>query len=192
MSYAGGVNPDDPRARRTRAGLRTALLSLLADTAPERITVSAVAREAGINRATVYQHYADIDALVADAMEDALAHVARCAALCPLEAPATAAPAPLVDLFAHVVEHAELYRALLAGDFAHRLRAGVAGELEQRFAAGARPPGTDGIPDRALAAHLSGGLVALLTERVARGGPGPAPEESAAVAWRLLAPVRRS
>ncbi|MDE3720577.1 TetR/AcrR family transcriptional regulator [Nocardiopsis sp. N85] len=184
------MNPDDPRARRTRAGLRTALLSLLADTPPERITVSAVAREAGINRATVYQHYADIDALVADAMEGALAHAARCAALCPLEAPTDGAPAPLVDLFAHVIEHGSLYRTLLAGDFAHRLRASVARELEERFATGARPPGTDGVPDRALSSHLAGGLVALLTSRVGQEGPGPGAEESAAVAWRLLAPVR--
>ncbi|MEU0488069.1 TetR/AcrR family transcriptional regulator [Nocardiopsis sp. NPDC006139] len=184
------MNPDDPRARRTRAGLRAALLTLLADTAPERVTVSAVAREAGINRATVYQHYPDIDALVADAMEDALAHVARCAALCPLEAPEKGAPAPLVDLFAHVAEHAALYRTLLAGDFAHRLRAGVAGELRERFAAGARPPGTGGVPDRALAAHLSGGLVALIADRVAADAPAASAEEAAGVAWRLLAPVR--
>ncbi len=189
------MNPDDPRARRTREGLRTALLSLLADTEPERITVSAVAREAGINRATVYQHYADIDALVADAMEEALGHVARCAALCPLEAPNGEPPGQLVALFAHVIEHDVLYRTLLAGDFAHRLREAVALELEKRFAVGARPPGTADIPDRALAAHLAGGLVALLTDRLAQigpetGGPGRDADEAAAVAWRLLAPVR--
>src|SRR5690606_42068527 len=81
------VNPDDPRAQRTRASLRAAVLDLAAERDLSAITVSAVAKRAGLNRATFYLHYPDVDALAADAMEEAVAHVARAAALCPLDAP---------------------------------------------------------------------------------------------------------
>ncbi|QRN80797.1 MAG: TetR family transcriptional regulator, partial [Nocardiopsis sp. BM-2018] len=108
------MNPDDPRVQRTRDRLRAALLFLAAERELGSVTMAAVARQAGINRATAYQHYADLDALVADAMDGALSHVARCAALCPLDQPRDRAPEPLVDLFTHVAANAVLYQRMLS------------------------------------------------------------------------------
>lgn len=120
------MNHDDPRVQRTRDSLRAALLSLAAEQGLDTISMSAVARRAKINRATVYQHYTDLDALVTDAMEGAVTHVARCAALCPLEEPPDRTPGPLVDLFTHVAENTILYRRLFSDHgsarFIHRLR----------------------------------------------------------------------
>lgn len=185
------VNPDDPRVQRTRDRLRAALLSLAAETDLGGVTMTSVARRAEVNRATVYQHYADLDALVADAMDGAVAHVARCAALCPLEAPRDRAPEPLVDLFGHVADHAVLYRRMLSDHgsarFANRLRTRLTEELAARFAEGSRPPGVE-VPARTHAAYLAGALVGVIADWVGEDGggqPGSA-EETALATWRLL------
>ncbi|MGA5013247.1 TetR/AcrR family transcriptional regulator [Streptomyces cellulosae] len=84
----------DPRARPSRTRLRTAILELAATEEIGAITMSEIARQAGVNRATVYQHFPDVNALVTNAMADAVAHVARAAALCPLDAPRDETPHP--------------------------------------------------------------------------------------------------
>jgi AcrR family transcriptional regulator len=60
----------DPRILRTRAALREALGSLLTERTFEKLTLHEIAEEAGLNRATIYKHYADkfalLDAWVAD------------------------------------------------------------------------------------------------------------------------------
>ncbi|MFD3688421.1 TetR/AcrR family transcriptional regulator [Nocardiopsis sp. NPDC058631] len=177
------MNLDDPRARRTRDRLRAALLSLATERELNDVTMSAVARHAEVNRATAYQHYADLDALIADAMDDAVAHVARCAALCPLDAPRGLAPEPLVDLFTHVSENAVLYRRMLSDQgsprFANRLRERLAEALAARFATGARPAGFDGVPVRTHAAYLAGALVGVIADgvRPGAGNTGAGPED---------------
>ncbi|WP_017571300.1 TetR/AcrR family transcriptional regulator [Nocardiopsis halotolerans] len=182
------MNPDDPRVQRTRDRLRAALLSLAAETDLGDVTMTAVARRAEVNRATVYQHYADLDALVADAMDGAVAHVARCAALCPLDAPRDRPPEPLVDLFGHVADRAVLYRRMLSDHgsarFANRLRTRLTDELAARFERGTRPPGA--VPARTHAAYLAGALVGVIADWVGGDGdPGPAGEVALAT-WRLL------
>ncbi|RKS05611.1 TetR family transcriptional regulator [Nocardiopsis sp. Huas11] len=198
------MNPDDPRAQRTRDRLRAALRSLAAEHELRSLTIAAVAREAGVNRATVYQHYGDLDALVADTMESAAEHVARCADHCPLDlpsarprpgeapegtAPADRTPAPLVDLFEHVAEQAVLYRRMLSDQgsarFAHMLRDRLTEVLAARFAQGARPPGFDDVPARLHAAYLAGALVGVVSDTVLADG-APEPQATAAATWRLL------
>ncbi|WP_017585361.1 TetR/AcrR family transcriptional regulator [Nocardiopsis ganjiahuensis] len=185
------MNPDDPRVQRTRDRLRAALLSLAARHDLGSVTMAAVARQAGINRATVYQHYADLDALVADAMDGAVTHVARCAALCPLDQPRDRAPEPLVDLFTHVADNAVLYRRMLSGQgsarFSNLLRQRLTEALAERFTAGARPSGFDDVPVTTHAAYLAGALVGVVA--VACAEPEP-PAEHARDAWRLLVPAR--
>lgn len=196
------MNPDDPRVQRTRGRLRAALLSLTAETGLKDVTMSVVARRAEINRATAYQHYADLDALVTDSMEGAVAYVARCAALCPLDAPRDRAPEPLVDLFEHVAQNAVLYQQMLSDQgsarFANRLRGRLSEELAMRFEEDARPPGLGRVPVRTHAAYLAGALVGVVadwvggesaetTEEGGREGvePGTAGEVALAT-WRLL------
>ncbi len=185
------MNPDDPRVQRTRDRLRAALLSLTARHELGSLTMAAVARQAGINRATVYQHYADLDALVADAMDGAVAHVARCAALCPLDQPRDRAPEPLVDLFTHVGANAVLYRRMLSEQgsarFSNQLRQRLTDALTDRFTTGARPPGYDDVPVTVHAAYLAGALVGVVAVACTATAP---PADHARAAWRLLAPVR--
>lgn len=60
----------DPRIVRTRAALRDALAVLLRDRSFEELTLHDVATASGLNRATIYKHYADkfalLDAWIAD------------------------------------------------------------------------------------------------------------------------------
>lgn len=181
--------PDDPRARRTRASLRSAALELAGERDPATVTLSAVATRAGINRATVYLHYPDLDALFADAMEEAVATVARAARLCPLDAPPGTAPPPLVDLFEHVRTHATLYARMLgpqgSARFAARLREALGEALVERFRAGARPASADGVPVAVHAAYLAGALAGVIAH-CASGEPRPA-TDTATATWRLLA-----
>ncbi|TDQ05034.1 TetR/AcrR family transcriptional regulator [Labedaea rhizosphaerae] len=186
------MNPDDPRAQRSRARLRETVLRLAADEDPASITMAAVAKHAGVHRATIYQHFPDVDTLLAEAMADAVAHVARAAALCPLEAPATTVPPPLTELFQRFDDAAPLYRRMLgpqgSAQFAAHLRERLTAELAEAFRGGRRPPGFDDVPLPLHAAYLSGALIGVLATWVTDPAPVAATEatEAAAAFWRLF------
>ncbi|PZG17376.1 TetR/AcrR family transcriptional regulator [Nonomuraea aridisoli] len=183
------MNPDDPRAQRTRARLKAAVLDLAARQELASITVSALAKHAEVNRATVYLHYPDVDALVTDAMEDAVAAVARAAALCPLDAPRDRVPGPLRELFEHVAGAATLYARMLgphgSARFAARMRERLTAELAGRFSGGRRPAGWDDVPADVHAAYLAGALVGVIAHWVA-AGPAGEPGDAALAFWRLF------
>ncbi|WP_043627416.1 TetR/AcrR family transcriptional regulator [Nonomuraea candida] len=189
------MNSDDPRAQRTRARLKAAVLELAAEQELATITMSALARRAEVNRATVYLHYPDVDSLVTDAMEDAVAAVARAAALCPLDAPRDRAPDPLAELFEHVSANATVYARMLgphgSARFAARMRERLTAELTGRFAGGRRPPGWEDVPVDVHAAYLAGALVGVLAHWAAGEG-GDRAEEAALAFWRLFRAACRS
>ncbi|BCJ35343.1 hypothetical protein Athai_28460 [Actinocatenispora thailandica] len=183
------MNPDDPRARRTRAALRDAALTLAAEQPPATVTVAAIAAAAGVNRATVYQHYPDRDALLADAMGDAVTAVVDQAALCPLRATGTVPPEPLVRLFEHIAARRGHYARLLSADgsarFTAALRDRLTAALADRFAAGQRPPVGPQVPATVHAAWLAGALVGVIAEASAATSPMP-PTRLATACWALI------
>lgn len=62
----------DPRVAATRSRVLAAVASLLESGGLSEVTHSAVARRAGVGRATVYRHWPRLDDLLADAIEDHL------------------------------------------------------------------------------------------------------------------------
>jgi AcrR family transcriptional regulator len=66
----------DPRIVRTRTALREALASLLRDRNFEELSLNEIAEASGLNRATIYKHYADkfalLDAWIADDFRERL------------------------------------------------------------------------------------------------------------------------
>ncbi|MFC6064949.1 TetR/AcrR family transcriptional regulator [Streptomyces ochraceiscleroticus] len=183
------MNLDDPRAQRSRARLRTAILELVADKDPAAISMSEVAKQAGLNRATVYQHFPDVNALVTDAMEDAVAQVARAAALCPQDAPRDEVPEPLHELFQHITANAALYRRMLGTHgsalFATRMRERLTAELAGAFRDGRRPSGFDDVPPEVHAAYLAGALIGVIATWITDDAPAPAGDRALAF-WRLF------
>ncbi|MEU9510621.1 TetR/AcrR family transcriptional regulator [Micromonospora sp. NPDC048170] len=183
------MRSSDPRARRTRARLRAAVLELAAERELGAITIAEVAKRAGVNRATTYLHFPDLDALVADAMDEAVTQVARAAALCPLDAPRDEVPQPLRDLFDDVAANAVLYRRMLSphgsARFAAGLRDRLAAELRRSFEARARPPHLHDVPVDVHAAYLAGALTGVIASWTAAQAPADA-AQTALATWRLL------
>lgn len=62
----------DRRAIRTRAAITSAFLRLLETTPYHKVTISAVAREAGINRKTFYLHFESIEELLQSLVNDGI------------------------------------------------------------------------------------------------------------------------
>lgn len=67
---ASGMDRRDKRVARTEKAIRTAFFRLLGDIDYEKISVSALSREAGIDRKTFYLHYRSIDALADELLRE--------------------------------------------------------------------------------------------------------------------------
>ncbi|MEV8285960.1 TetR/AcrR family transcriptional regulator [Streptomyces niveus] len=185
----GSAAPGDPRAARTRAALRQALLDECAERPLEQVGVAALVRRAGVGRATFYLHYADLQALAVDAC----ATVVR-EAVDALHAwrgvPDPASPPPdLTAFFTGLVPHAALYRTLLRpggsgplGELLHReLR-----EYSRRERALAGAPEPELIAS-AVAASFAGVLADWL-----HGLIDAPPAKVAGQVWRLLMVLHRA
>ncbi|WP_410534814.1 TetR/AcrR family transcriptional regulator [Streptomyces sp. KL2] len=182
----------DPRVLRTRALLREAALAIAAERDVESMTIADIAERATVNRATVYQHYRDRDALLLDAMEEEVGRLARAAARCPLTHPAQRTPGELAELFRHVEANATLYRRMLgpggSARFVNRLRELLAEEVAAQLVPenGGGRDGDGAAPLLELRAHyLAGAFVGVFTRWVAMPGR-PAAERVAEEVWRLL------
>lgn len=64
---AGGKRLRDPEA--TRSAIIAAARAMMVEHGPQGVTLSDVARRAGVNRGTAYQHFATRDALIAAVLE---------------------------------------------------------------------------------------------------------------------------
>ncbi|MEU0523362.1 TetR/AcrR family transcriptional regulator [Streptomyces niveus] len=185
----GAGTPGDPRAARTRAALRQALLDECAERPLEQVGVAALVRRAGVGRATFYLHYADLRALAVDACAavvreavDAL-HAWR-----GLPDPASPPPA-LTAFFTGLTPHAALYRTLLRPGGGGPLGESLHRELRERSVteralAGAPEPELIG---SAVAAAFTGVLADWL-----HGLIDATPEKIAARVWRLLVVLHRA
>jgi AcrR family transcriptional regulator len=89
------------------------LFSLARERGFEHVAVSDIAERAGVNRSTFYQHYADKETVLADAL-DRIAGEAGARLDAPLlltEGP----PEPLVAFLAHIDEYADVYKLVFSG-----------------------------------------------------------------------------
>lgn len=64
------VDHKDKRVARTEKAIRAAFFKLLGDVDYEKISVSALSREAGVDRKTFYLHYKSIDALADELLRE--------------------------------------------------------------------------------------------------------------------------
>lgn len=112
----------DPRITRTKRMFREALIALLQENAdPRKITVQGLASRAGLNRATFYLHYRDVEDLLEQLTKEVLDELAR--RMRPLtENGPSKNPSPLVSFLEQIYENAPLFRVLMENkEFRHRL-----------------------------------------------------------------------
>ncbi|WNZ06946.1 TetR/AcrR family transcriptional regulator [Streptomyces sp. 11x1] len=180
---------EDPRASRTRARLREALLDECARHPLHEVSVAALVRRAGVGRATFYVHYPDLEALAVDACADVVREAVEALHAWRGRPDPVRAPDALPEFFAGLAPHAALYRALLApggggplGRVLHRdLRAYSLRERELAGAADAP------LVASAVAATFAGVLADWL-----HGLLDGTPREIADQAWQLLVALHRS
>ncbi len=146
---------DDPRASRTRAALKEALLQLLERGSWGDITVAGIVRRAGVARSSFYEHFntkADLlDEIFSDMMSDIR--------------PSMAVDAPLATLdwlVSHVGNAPDFFSHAMAGRrgdaLLPRFRAALIQRLEEELS-------MRGVPDAgAKAAYVIGGTMAYLAE----------------------------
>lgn len=106
----------DPRVRRTKQEFQQALLDLLENQEYERITVSQIAQQAGLNRATFYLHYEDKEDLLEQYLSKYLDEFKRGAIIIPKEFRYDSHyPHPLfIRMFEHMEENIKFYQIMLS------------------------------------------------------------------------------
>lgn len=70
VTGADARRANDRRVRRTRQAIHDAVQTLLQETPYEKLTITAVAREADIDRKTFYLHYESLDDVIDEAVQD--------------------------------------------------------------------------------------------------------------------------
>jgi AcrR family transcriptional regulator len=175
------VQSVDPRARRSRSALEAALRELIAERDLTKISISDVTKHADVNRSTFYEHYTDLADLAA----------AACTALFDefvVMAPVSAhdpSTEQLPKLFAHVAEHAHLYRTLLGADGSAR----VINHLLHRIATTATHVRRGAVGDAhdPAGAFIAGALLGTVIDWLERDCPGTPEEVGAAILPHLVA-----
>lgn len=112
----------DPRIIRTKRMFREALIALLHEnTDLRKVTVQGLADRAGLNRATFYLHYRDVEDLLEQLTKEVLDELAR--RIHPLtESGLTKDNNPLVSFLEEIYEKAALFQVLLENkEFRHQL-----------------------------------------------------------------------
>lgn len=109
---------EDPRVQRTKRAFEEALLSLLNEEEFDKITVSALAEAANLNRATFYLHYTDKEDLLESYLTKSIEELKRNAIIPQAEFSFDASkPHPLfVRVFEYLENNYKFFKIMLARD----------------------------------------------------------------------------
>lgn len=181
----------DPRVRRTRAQLTNALVRLAAERDLADITIAELTRDAGVNRATFYLHYATKEAVLLGAIDDVTAQLSAGAAAATGDEldDTDHAPRHTEAFFAELENRAPLYRRILGPTGSPAVVARLADGLQRVVMDEIRRRAPDDWDDdRAIerrAAFVAGGVLAAAVSWLNADRRPPAAEEAVEV-WRLV------
>lgn len=171
---------NDPRYIRSREALRRGLVEL-ASVDPQNLTVSAMCAHTGVDRATFYRHFAELDDLVADALADLAERGARewGAASHGTGQQSETAIAITTAYFRHITEHWLLYRwALGRNGSAAALHALFGRVFDSSFSELKRLDPKNNTA-RHLGAYAAGGMLGVILDWLQDEQPVAQPEELA-------------
>lgn len=180
----------DPRKVRTIARLRSAVMELLGPAGRTELSVSELAKHAGVSRAAFYLHFDDVESVLNDALEAELRGISKVAAgahsagfvMDP------AAPAQnIVAFFRHVDQHVELYRWVFSPNGSARIQANLLKGFIEIAAEGAehypKRSSASAVRVARTAAFFGGAIFGVLHEWLHSPNPGD-PDDVAAWLWR--------
>lgn len=184
------TNGTDPRIQRTRASLQDALLTLCKERDLDDVSISEVADAAGINRTTFYQHYPDLNTLLADAL-DAIATAAHAQLEVQLaDVGEMDYPEIIAKYLQHVYDNAGLYRRVLGSTGSPVIVARLTKRVSIISESGMRASGfsESGLPLPIAAASVAGSFVGILRAWLQMK---PMPSAETATQWALatLVPI---
>lgn len=176
----------DRRVIRTRDVLGDAIVELMQEMPFEEITVQQVLDRAGVARSTFYSHYRDKDDLFLSEADEFFQHMATALSRNHEESNRIA---PVHELFSHITEMREFYRALVASGKIHDLielgREHFARGMDERLAM--IPAARDITPDeRTTLAHAYAGTLFSILDRWIERNPRPSPKEMDALFHKLV------
>lgn len=176
----------DARIARTRALLQDALLELARERPLDEITIADIADRAGVNRSTFYQHYADKDVLLADALDTAVEEAGE--RLVKLTVPVSGPPEDLLAYLKHIEQNAALYSRVLGDRGSALVAARVRDRVERVALEGisrSTVPAYDGVPLEIVAAGITGSAMGVVRAWLERD-PRPPVETAADWLWQVL------
>jgi AcrR family transcriptional regulator len=176
----------DARIERTRRALQEALFALAREFPLEDLTIADIVARAGVNRSSFYQHYADKETLLADALDAAAIRAGT--ALPDLQVPIDDPPQALTDYLRHLDENAEVYRRVLGPTGSAVVIARLRSRIEEIVRDGVASSGTrafDGLPLDVVGAGIAGSALGVIEAWLARD-PRPSVETASEWIWRLL------
>jgi AcrR family transcriptional regulator len=195
----------DRRILRTRQALRSALLSLIKEKGFDAISVEEITEKANLGRATFYLHYRDKEDLLLEEFREIATNRVQVLSEIPveiwrssqgnLEAANGLDPImPLLLVFEHASQNADLYRILFKGQSSER----IAGQLREIIIQSINVIITTRkqneshstqmeVPVELLAAYFSGALMSSIKWWLEQESP-PKPEEMASMFQHLFFP----
>jgi AcrR family transcriptional regulator len=157
------MNPDDPRVKKTRQGLREAFVRLILAKGYDDISIQDIATEAQAARITFYRHYSDKQELLTDCLNTLYEElIVKTEILSPqglLEG-----YSPVRVLYDHIEEQENLYRILFSSrgtqTVIERMRHHMAMNAMERIRLSGRMPSED-IPLEIIAYHVASAQLGL-------------------------------
>ncbi|MBZ0274760.1 MAG: TetR/AcrR family transcriptional regulator [Anaerolineae bacterium] len=177
----------DPRVKRTRQFLRTALIELIPEKGYNAITIQDITERATLNRATFYLHYRDKDDLLLNGFVeiwDELTSQNPTPGLKEGSLETEGIRLSVLADFRHLADHAAFYRVMLGengvAEFIHRMQDHVYHTTIQRFRAVVEKPPASAVPPELTLHFIATSYVGVMQWWLAQDMPYP-PEEIASM-----------
>ena len=171
---------------RTRQRLQEALFELANEQDFDLIAISDIAERAGVNRSTFYQHYADKDTVLADALDRVAAH-AGASLDAPLD-PSDGPPEALLKFLQHIEANAGIYRRIFVGSGSGAALARLRGHIHTAIEDLARHAQRDNAlatPVDVVAAGVAGSIVGVIGAWLGREVMPPAAQATQWI-WSII------